>query len=674
MKFASLGAFLKISLSALLIISASQTATYGAVVDLLPKPQKLSIEKGVFKLKGDIRIEDPTNCDLLKEFIAESDLKISNNQQAPLLSVEILDSIPGAYDYKLAGYDNEAYHLSIRPKKILIQAVKPIGVIRATQTLKQLALKKKITAKGTKYANYLENVEITDWPAFKLRGYMHDIGRSYIPIDELIRQLRDFSQFKVNTFHWHLTENQAWRFESKRYPQLTSAKSMTREAGNFYTQEDCRRLMEAAKKYGVTVIPEIDMPGHSAAFERAMGFEMQTPQGKEVLKSILEEVAEVFKESPYIHIGADEKVISDKDFLPTIVDKVHSLGKMAVCWNPIHGVKITPDQGFDMTQMWGTAGRAVTGIPNIDCRYNYSNHFDTFADIVGIFKSSIYYADKGNPNIAGAITAPWNDRRLPTVNDITRQNNIYAATLATAERAWRGGGKQYIEQGGTTLPLNGEEYEEFADWERRFLFHKEMTLNPNLIPYVKQSHVLWDITKPSNKDSLTAAEHIRARGAGIYLRHTWGDIVPGLYGKGNTPNTGVAALARTYVYSPCDQQTGALIEFQNYSRSEIDLPPNQGEWDRKGSRILINGKEVQPPVWTNTMTKITNETLLGNENASARPPIRVDLKKGWNEVLVYLPYEKASGVRLNKWLFSFVLTDPEGRFALPLTYSPDKKR
>ena len=70
--------------------------------------------------------------------------------------------------------------------------------------------------------------EITDWPAFRIRGYMHDIGRSYIPVDELKAEIAMLSRFKINTFHWHLTENQAWRLESKKYPQLNAPANMER--------------------------------------------------------------------------------------------------------------------------------------------------------------------------------------------------------------------------------------------------------------------------------------------------------------------------------------------------------------------------------------------------------------------------------------------------------------
>jgi len=645
-------------------------SAYGKVEHILPKPKSVQTvaAKKTFQLKGNVRLTDPTGCILLREFLVNNGCTLSSS--GPRVTVKITGSIPGAYNHELPEYPDEAYRLTVNPDEVLIEATTPTGVIRATQTLMQMAEGYETSPNAA-----LEAVTITDWPAFKLRGFMHDVGRSFVSTDELVKQVELFGRFKINTFHWHMTENQAWRFAVDAYPQLTSAASMTRYPGKFYTREDFRRVNEAAAKYGVTVIPELDMPGHSAAFERAMGFEMQTPQGKEVLKKVLEEFAESFPNSPYLHIGGDEKVITDSTFLPEMTAKVHELGHKVICWNPIHGVKIDPKDGFDMTQMWSTAGKKVPGIPNIDCRYNYTNHFDVFADLVGIYKSSIYYVPQGTPEIAGTISAPWNDRKLTTETDIVRENNTIVNTLASAERAWMGGGKAYIEEGGTTLPNEGEEFEEFADFERRILFHKDHSLKNEPIPYVKQTNVRWMITDPValEADSASAFENVNpATGAGIYLRHTWGKIIPTFYGKDYKQDQ--KAYAYTYVYSPCDQDAGALIEFQNYSRSEPDIAPDNGQWDRKGSRIWLNDRELLPFPWTNAGKEITNEVELGNENFSARPPLPVKLKKGWNKVMIKLPYVSTPGIRLNKWMFTFVLTDSSGRNALEnITYSPSKQ-
>jgi hypothetical protein len=120
------------------------------------------------------------------------------------------------------------------------------------------------------------------------------------------------------------------------------------------------------------------------------------------------------------------------------------------------------------------------------------------------------------------------------------------------------------------------------------------------------------------------------------------------------------------------QTAGALIEFHNYSRSENGQAPANGNWDRKGSRIWVNGTEIAPPTWTNAGRSINSEVDLQNENFTAREPISINLNAGWNKVFLKLPYVN-SGIRLNKWMFTFVLTDAEGNNALEgITYSPIK--
>jgi hypothetical protein len=658
----------------------SVTTAMSSVSTLLPKPQQLILTEGTLPLSGKFSISDETNCEILKEFFTEHNCELCSSGTP--VSVRLVTSIDGSYDYELSGYENESYTLTIGSSSIEITAITALGVIRATQTLQQLA-------EGLD--GQLEHVTITDWPAFKVRGYMHDVGRSFISFDELKKEVKLLAHFKVNTFHWHLTENQAWRLEIKAYPELTESENMIRYPGEYYTQEQCKELVNLAKKNGMNIIPEIDMPGHSKSFERAMGHEMQTSEAKAELLNILTEVGDVFKGCPYIHIGADETTITDADFMPTMTAKIHEMGFKVICWNkPANGFSISKANGIDMTQMWATKGTAVNDLPNIDCRYSYANHFDVFADLAGIYKSNIYYSNRGNSNIAGSIVCFWNDRKTLTEKDIIKQNNLYANVLAVAERAWIGGGKQYIEQGGTNIPNSGEEYDAFSDWERRFLFHKDNSLKEEPIPYVKQTNVQWAITDgfPNNGDKLASFppeyEDFKdrynykgdiyrtqiVRGAGIYLRHTWGRTIPGLFGD---TQTGQTAYAYTYIYSPISQTVGAQIEFQNYGRSEKDKAPYNGTWDYKGSCVWINDTIINPPTWINSGKTITNEEELQNENFSNRAPLLIKLKKGWNKVLIKLPYVSVASdiVRLNKWMFTFVLTDEAGRDALEgLIYSP----
>jgi hypothetical protein len=165
-----------------------------------------------------------------------------------------------------------------------------------------------------------------------------------------------------------------------------------------------------------------------------------------------------------------------------------------------------------------------------------------------------------------------------------------------------------------------------------------------------------------------------ATGAGIYLRHTWGSTIPAFYAN---PQPNSTSYAWTYVYSPKKQTVGAWIEFQNYGRSVFDTPPAQGKWDTRGSRIWINDNEILPPKWTTVDTKVTAEVLLGNENFSARPPVRVVLNRGWNKVFMKLPVKEfsSSDIRLVKWMFTCVFVTLDGKDEVEgLIYSPDQNK
>lgn len=642
----------------LLLVLFGTTALNAKLQHLLPRPKQVkTLNEKPFRLGRDICIIDPTRTPLLQLFFADRQCKTVRTGQVRV-EVSLTDHIPNTTDYHLAGYENESYRLVVRENKISISAVSHVGVIRAVQTLQ-------ILSEGYQGTPCIEAVEITDFPSFKLRGYMHDVGRSFITIDELKKQIRLLAHFKVNTFHWHLTENQAWRFEVKRFPQLTADSAMTRFPGMFYTQQQCTELERYANLHGVKIIPEIDMPGHSKAFVRAMGYDMQTDKGVETLKSILQEVAQTFPHAPYIHIGGDEQTITYPHFLETMTQWVRSLGKRVVVWIPNHA-------GFgkaDMAQLWSTAGKYIPGIPNIDCRYNYINHFDVFADVVGIYKSNIYYRQQGSEEIAGEICAVWNDHKLRGEEEIMRSNNFYTNVVASASRAWQGGGNQYIEQGGTTLPNDGPEYEDFKDWEERFLFHTEHCLQNEPIPYVRQTNIRWSVTDSLDRNGVPVAPQ-QLTGGGIYLNHTWRKTVPAIY---DDKQMGDTAYAWTYIYSPKQQAAGALVELQNYSRSEQDHAPENKQWDRRGSAVYWNNQPLYPYPWTHQGRKIDNETAMGNENLTDRPPLKLHLQKGWNKVVLVLPNVKAKGVRLNKWMFTFVLTDLAGKKALPdIVYDPTK--
>ena len=562
--------------------------------------------------------------------------------------------------------DSEAYRLTIDKTGVHIEAVTEQGVWNARQTLRQLTQKGRIPC-----------CRIVDWPSFRVRGWMMDVGRTYISLEELKREVDIFAQFKVNVFHLHLTENEAWRLESKRYPQLNAPESMLRQPGKFYTQDEMCELDAYCRERGVTLIPEFDMPGHSAAFTRALGFGMQTPEGKAVLKELLTEASEVFS-GPYFHIGTDEVGFSDPSFVPEMVACVRAQGKKALSWNP--GWPYQAGE-IDGTQLWSYRGKAQSGIPAVDCRLHYVNHFDLFGDLVGLHTSTIYGQEEGSDGIAGSILALWNDRYLACEENILKENNLYASVLALADRAWRGGGYQYFDDFGTVLPDRGPAREDFLDFENRLLSFRETLLKDAPMAYVAQGQARWAISPayPNGGDlekvfppeeGRWETDHV-VTGSGLYFRHVWGpEEVAGFYPD---PQPDRTVYARAKVWSPRRQAGGLRFETQNYSRSERDPMPPQGAWDFRHSRLWLNGTEILPPAWAGNPGRADSQDPFGNANCAGRAPLPVVLDKGWNELLVKLPVGAFSTpeTRLVKWMFTCALTTPDGRAAAEVDYSTD---
>ena len=615
--------------TALIILGVATALGVRAEYALLPQPQSISV--------GDKIVE----------------------AQPLALNVSIVDSIPGSP----AGND-EAYSISVTDSTLNISAISSKGVLWANKTLNQLLEDGKLPV-----------CEIVDWPAFPWRGFMMDTGRSYISMEELKREIDFMSDIKMNVFHWHLTENQAWRLESKLYPELNDSVNMIRDHGKFYTFDEARALIEYARRRGVTVVPELDMPGHSAAFVRTFGVDMQSPEGMEILKNLVSEACRELA-VPYLHIGTDEVKFTNPDFCREMADYVHSCGKKVITWYP--GYKYNPGE-IDLTHMWSYRGEPTQGIPAVDVRFHYINHFDNYADLRALFRSNVYGHRQAEDGIVGVEIGLWNDRAIDDEASLIAQNGLYPALMAVAERSWRGGGNEYFDRLGVNLnEADTADFEAFADFERRLLWQKEHRLSDLDIPYHKESHIRWLVTDafPNNGDMDAVfppeTEEFKstyiyndsiynthaANGATVYLRHVWGPLIPALYPD---PKPNHTAYAFTRIYAPEDMTAHLQAETQNYSRSESDVPPPQGKWDFRGSRIWINGEELPAPQWTATHTERSNEIPLGNENLAAREPIPVKLHKGWNTVLLKLPVGefRTPEVRLVKWMFTFSFLEPE---------------
>ena len=572
----------------------------------------------------------------------------------------------------------EAYRITVRTDSVLIFATGAEGFFRAASTLEQLRM-------TDQAGQYLAGCLITDWPAFRIRGFMHDCGRTYIPISELKREIKILSSFKINTFHWHLTEDLAWRLASEIFPELTSAAVSLRDKQGFYSKEEVRDFVSYCKAHFVEVIPEIDMPGHSAAFTRATGFTMQSAEGKKLVRQLLDEACTLF-EGDYFHIGTDEVNIANPDFVTEMMSVVRSHGKEVIGWLP--GAAM--DQNA-IRQLWADVA-LPQGVRVIDSRYRYLNHTDYYSDLFAIYNSRMCDSEQGSDLLAGGICCVWNDRKPSSVEDILLSNAFYPTMLAFAERSWIGGGDD-IKIRGVRMGLPGDPaYERFRDFEARMMELRDQFPGDVPFPYLPQTGILWNISSqyPNGGDldlpapfektliadpagiASSYEKFMPAAGAAVYLRHTWGDKVPSFYAD---PRPDRTAYAFTWVYSPADQKAGLHFSTHNYGRSELDQAPPEGEWDYKRSRIWLNGELILPPAWANHGIKPDHETPYANENMWSRPPTTVSLRKGWNSLVIKLPVGRFSTpeTRLVKWMFTAMIVTPDGTRVPPgLVWSPEK--
>ncbi len=339
---------------------------YGGIGQLLPKPQNIKKNNNYFQMDK-VYLSTPVLEKEWTDFISSTGGQIVK-QSEKKIEIILVDDIPTALYNK-----DEAYTLTVTKNRIKVEAITQKGVYWVIQTLRQLQVESKI--KST-----FEGCEIIDYPAFRIRGFMQDVGRTYISMKELKREIAILSQYKINVFHWHLTEDLGWRLESKIFPMLNDSINYQRMPGRYYTLEEARELVEFCKQHNVLLIPEIDMPGHSLAFRKAFRHDMQSKEGMTILKLLMDEVCETF-DVPYIHIGTDEIEFTNPDFVPEMITYVRNKGKKVISWNP--GWNYKPGE-IDMTQLWSYRGKAQEGIPAIDSKFHYINHFDAFADIISL--------------------------------------------------------------------------------------------------------------------------------------------------------------------------------------------------------------------------------------------------------------------------------------------------
>lgn len=567
--------------------------------------------------------------------------------------------------------EEEAYKLIITNNSVLLEATSSKGLFWGQQTIKQLSYSKK-------NVRYLTGCTIVDWPAFKVRGFMQDVGRNYQSLSMLKEQIDVLAAYKMNVFHLHLTDNPGWRLESKIYPQLNSPESMSRWAGQYYTQEEFIDLVNYCSQRNITLIPELDLPGHSRALRMALQVEtMKDPLLKKVIPELLDELCKLIPayKMPFIHLGTDEVWHEyekpDPELLSTLIANIKSQGREVIVWRP--GIDIKNDSS-SVTQLWSSAGSPKPGHRYLDSRLNYLNHLDPLSGIPQLYFDRICGAAHGDSVKLGGILCCWNDNNVSNEYDILKQNPVYPGILTYSEIAWKGRQHNTEDKYLAMFPdFNDPLFIEYCDFENRLMEHRDKFFQNKPFPYIRQTEMEWSIIGPFNheddinrifsvEDSLCERYFVDSLeynwkegiiGGTVHLQHFFG--YPSYF-----PKTSGTYYAFTRIWSPKTQKLDVWIGFHDWSRSggRRGGPfPVKKEWHNTNPKVWVNNRIIEAPNWQQpNLNAQTEEVPFIDENYFFRQPQSIEFKKGWNAVLLKIP------IKNNTWkrMFTFVPVMKEG--------------
>lgn len=353
---------------ALVIAGTLSANAQRAEYDVIPLPKEVKVDSAnVFVLKNGMGVSfDASNEEVYRnvlffhQWIEETTgitLKLAPGDKKAAVRMTLdYPKAKGEVESDLTEQQKEAYMIKVDKKGIAIIARQPIGLFRAAQTLrKSLPIVKNADKVELPYA------EIFDEPRFEYRGVLLDCGRHYFTVEFIKKFLDVMALHGSNQFHWHLTEDQGWRFEVKAYPSLAPLGSVRAETvigpgnsgvydgtpyGGYYTQEECREVVRYAAERYINVVPEIDLPGHMQSALHVFPhlgctggpYPVRTywgvsrevlcggnPETMTFLKTVLGELCDVFP-SKYIHIGGDECPKHRWQKCPTCQAKIKELG------------------------------------------------------------------------------------------------------------------------------------------------------------------------------------------------------------------------------------------------------------------------------------------------------------------------------------------------------------
>ncbi len=383
--------FLMFSFIALQITVIALPPTELSGSGIIPKPVSIIAADGIFALteKSNIFISGES-AELMQigKYLSQK-LQPSTGFG---LAVKTFEGKPASGDFILAissedtQLGNEGYQITITPKAVNLIANKPAGLFNGIQTIRQL-FPAKIEMSTLQQGPWeIPAGIIRDYPEYPFRGVMLDVARHFFQVDDVKRYIDLMASYKMNVMHLHLSDDQGWRIEIKKWPKLTSIGGSTQVGGGkggFYSQEQYSDIVKYAAERFIMIIPEIDMPGHTNAAlasypelncnDKATELYTGTKVGFSSLctsKEITYQfITDVFGElaaltpGPYLHIGGDESHVTKlEDYIP-FVNKVQtivaSVGKQVIGWDEIALSTLKPNS---FVQFWAKADNAIKGV------------------------------------------------------------------------------------------------------------------------------------------------------------------------------------------------------------------------------------------------------------------------------------------------------------------------
>ncbi|HUQ82349.1 MAG TPA: beta-N-acetylhexosaminidase [Gemmatimonadaceae bacterium] len=344
--------------------ASAQAAALAPTIAIVPQPESLTLGTGEFKLSPTTVIwTDAASADVARRFAAS--LAPATGLTIPVRVGTAATGIVLTRDARLTRLGAEGYELTVAPRRVLVRAKEAAGIFYALQTIRQLLPPEVLRqAKVDSVPWTMPAVRIVDRPRFAWRGAHLDVARHFMPKEFVKKYVDLLAMQKMNSFHWHLTDDQGWRIEIRKYPRLTevgawrtqtlvghqpSGDSTTwpydgQRHGGFYTQDDVREIVAYARDRFVNVVPEIEMPGHALAAIAAYPQLGVTAQPADVgmrwgvyanilnaeestvsfMQDVLTEVLALFP-SQFIHIGGDEADKALWKTSPRIQERIREL-------------------------------------------------------------------------------------------------------------------------------------------------------------------------------------------------------------------------------------------------------------------------------------------------------------------------------------------------------------